>query len=339
VSSSRRYRSKDSANRVIGFSISYQRENFLARGLGLEHLRELLLRLARPILRQGASLAYPGHWKETEENFTYELLRLISAEQEDNSLGGFDTNLVIGRLYNHSAWPDYLEITARIEAQWIDCCRIVRITQKDAGIADEDVLPDNEGESEKGMFNAAVTLSTLRRLVMEGTAIHISDTITETVPPVAARIALGGNIEGFSGFIPGIFEEALVTLEYGRPLFILGGFGGSAEVLARALLDVGTSHPPEFTTEWHQARNAKLGRLLQACQKYTLPSGVRTTSVALDNLFEYVLKAKSNLSKILNTGLDEQETRELLTTRDISKAVQLVRKGLDSQFGLKPLPA
>jgi hypothetical protein len=82
VSSSRRYRSRGIADKVIGLSISYQHDNLLARGLGLEHLRELLIGLARPLVRQGASLAYGGNWNETEDNFTYELLRLISAEQE-----------------------------------------------------------------------------------------------------------------------------------------------------------------------------------------------------------------------------------------------------------------
>lgn len=87
-SSPKKYRSTAMHRNVIAFSISYQRENLLARGLGIEHVRELLIRLARPILRQGASLAYGGNWKETNDNFTYDLLRLISAEQEDNSHGG-----------------------------------------------------------------------------------------------------------------------------------------------------------------------------------------------------------------------------------------------------------
>ena len=61
-----RYRSGSIENKLIGFSLSYQRENMQARGLGLEHLRELLIRLARPLLRQGASLAYGGDWKKRE---------------------------------------------------------------------------------------------------------------------------------------------------------------------------------------------------------------------------------------------------------------------------------
>src|SRR5258708_25835710 len=136
---SKKYRSNKMHQRVIAFSISYQRDNLLARGLGLEHIRELLIRLARPLLRQGAGLACGGHWKEAEDNFTDDLLRLISAEQEENSPGGRDTNVQIGILYNHSPWPNYLDVSPSIEAQWINACRIVRITQKQAGIRHSDM--------------------------------------------------------------------------------------------------------------------------------------------------------------------------------------------------------
>ena len=45
-------RSQAMERRLIAFSISYEEPNLLARGLGLEHLRELLVRLARPIVRR-----------------------------------------------------------------------------------------------------------------------------------------------------------------------------------------------------------------------------------------------------------------------------------------------
>jgi len=338
--STRRHRSRAIADKLIAISIAYQRENLLARGLGLEHLRELLLRLVRPLVRQSASLAFAGFWREIEENFTYDLLRLISAEQEDNSLGGADTNLTIGRLINHSAWPDYLEITPKIEAQWINCCRIVRVTQKDAGIADADIVPDGEARSgsDRAMFNAAVTLSAMRRLMMTGMTISIPDAGSESVPPAVARVVLGGKVTGSRGFLPGIFEEALLTLEHQQPLYVLGGFGGAAEVLARALLEVGDERPLEFTAGWHE-KNPDVARLQKLAVEFALPAGVRATGAALDALFVLVKQARGNLAGTLRTGLTDVETRELLTTRDVARAVQLVRKGLESQVGLEALPA
>lgn len=337
MSNGSKYRSSAIANQLIGFSVAYQRDNLLARGMGLEHLRELLIRLARPLLRQGASLAYGGHWKETGDNFTFDLLRLISAEREDNSLGGPDTNLAIGRLYNHSPWPDYLQITPRIEAQWINSCRIVRITQKLAGIDDADMVPDAEAmrQLDRVRFNAAVTLSAMRRLAMQGMMIETPDLQTsEVVPPIVARVMLGGKVQGFSGFLPGLFEEALVTLESQRPLYVLGGFGGAAEVLAQAMLEASPECPREFMLDWLIAGNPALKRLNELSAHFALPAGRRGSAQTLDDLFQFIEQARSNLAATLNTGLDDTDTRELLTTRDMGRAVQLVRKGLDARIGL-----
>jgi hypothetical protein len=342
MNTSSRYRSRAIADNVIAFSISYQRNNILARGMGLEHLRELLIRLARPILRQGADLAYGGNWKETEENFTFELLRLITAEQEDNSLGGPDSSLQIGKLYNHSAWPHYLEITPKIEAQWINCCRIVRITQQQAGIAVADIVADRDAEdnSPRTIFNKAVTLSAMRRLMMQEMQITIPDVRQpERIPPVIARILLGGQAEAYSGLMPGIFEEALVTFENHRPLYILGGFGGAAEILADAILMPGNDRPEKLILAWHKEHNAHLAKLLESCHEFSLPADIRPAEKLFDDLFAFVLNARTDTSCTLNTGLSDPETRELLKTRNVANAVRLVRTGLMNQRKLPNLPA
>jgi hypothetical protein len=335
-----RYRSQTIANSVIGISISYQRDHLLARGLGLEHLRELLVGIARPLLRQGASLAYAGNWTESEENFTFELLRLISDEQEDNSLGGPDTALTIGRLYNHCAWPAYLDVTPRIEAQWINCCRIIRITQQHAGIADADLVQEDVATpSDRRQLNAALVLSTMRRLTMEGMMIAAPDVPSpEYIPPVLARVALAGRTCGFSGILPGIFEEALLTLDHALPLYLLGGFGGATGVLAQAFLDAGAPLPQELTVEWQKAHTPSVATLEPLLAGSGSPS-VATTEATLASLGQYCRKAGADLAGTLNTGLDQQETRELLATCEIERAVQLVLKGLNKRMNLSTLPA
>jgi len=343
MSSSSKYRSRQIADAVIGFSISFQRDNLLARGLGLEHIRELLLRLARPMLRQGASLAYGGHWKETEDNFTYDLLRLISAEQEDNSLGGPDSNLTIGHLYNHSSWPYYLDITPNIEAQWINCCRIVRITQEDAGLNPDEIVPDTEAhrQSPRSIFNAAITLSAMRRIMMQPRSINVPDfSHAETIPPVVARVALGGKDTGYAGFMPGIFEEALATLEARRPLYLLGGFGGATEIIAQAILAPPTApRPPIFSAAWHETATPGYTELLKSATAFRLPSPISSPATAFDQLWETIVQARITPSATLQTGLSDDQTRELLVTRDMNTAIHRVREGLTNQRKLPMLPA
>lgn len=330
---SSKYRSRANVDKVIAFSISYQHDNMLARGMGLEHLHELLIRLARPILRDSGSLAYGGNWKETEENFMFPLLRLISAEQEDNSLGGPDSSFQIGMLYNHSPWPEYLRVTPNIEAQWINCCRVVRITQQMAGLSDEEIVPDAGADQAdaRTQFNKAITLSAMRRLMMQPMSIDIPDVPRpEFIPAVGARILLGGKVDGYSGFLPGIFEEALTTLQCQRPVYLLGGFGGAAEILARAMLGTGNDRPRELTLDWHKHRTPDLVKLLESARRFKLPTGLDGIEQSLDALFDFVLQARADLPGTLRTGLDDAQTRELLQTSDVGNVVKLVRDGLRS---------
>jgi hypothetical protein len=336
-----KYRATPTANNVVAFSIAYERDNLLARGLGYEHLRELLIRLARPMLRQRIILAYGGNWEEREDNFTFELLRLISAEQEDTSSGRPDNNLQIARLYNHSSWPNYLEVTPRIEAQWINCCRIIRVTQEDAGFYGSEIVKEGDPrDTPRANFNTAVTSSAMRRLAMQGKSIPIPDVPKpEQIHPVAARILLGGKVDRFAGFLPGIFEEALLTLQKRCPVYLLGGFGGAAECLADAFLAPGNDRPPELTLGWLKERSASLVGLLEASASLKLPGDFTSTGSLLDGLFGFVRQARGKLAETLNTGLTEDDTRELLTTRDVANAVRLVRAGLLAKGILQPVLA
>lgn len=337
-----RYRSRDSSRHLIALSLSYERAPLLARGFGLEHLRELLVLLARPLLRQGASLAYGGRLQERSDNFTYDLLRLVSAEQDEaaerEQSGADGDGLPIGRLYNYSAWPHYLRITPVLEARWINSCRIIRIDQAMAGIAPDALIPDGDFDPERDVahaprevpLNRAICLSAMRRMAMDGLALTSPDVSrTEWVPPVSVRIVLGGRMSGYSGFLPGIFEEVLLTLERGIPLYLLGGFGGAAEVIADALLaPSGTPLPETLYTDWHLANAPHLAAIRRLQGAQPLPFGVLDTDTGLARLRTAIEKARTGRPDALQTGLDDSETRELMETRDMRRAAALVHKGL-----------
>lgn len=341
---------------LVAISVSFERDNLLARGLGLDHLKELLVRLTRPLLRQGVSLAYGGHWDEREDNFTYELLRLVSAEQADETehrmasappatIGKecLPEKPSAGRMINHTAWPHYLKITPSIEAQWINCCRIVRVTPAMAGIeagetVSEDrlaVRPDDKDYPAQALLHGALCLSAMRRLMMSGVSLPIADSERpDAIQPISARIVLGGKLTGYQGFVPGIFEETLLSLESGSPIYLLGGFGGATEVLAEALLSGPSSAPPAALQEAWQRRNTPiLTQFQEACASSPLPAAVRETSELLSALDAAINKAQGNLAKALNTGLDDTDNQTLLKTRDMREALGLVHKGL-AQLGL-----
>lgn len=341
---------------LVAISVSFERDNLLARGLGLDHLKELLVRLTRPLLRQGVSLAYGGHWDEREDNFTYELLRLVSAEHADETEHRMASappgtpgkecppeKPSAGRLINHAAWPNYLKITPSIEAQWINCCRIVRVTPAMAGIeagetvtADQLVVrPDDKDYPAQALLHGALCLSAMRQIMMCGVSLPIADSeLPDTIQPISARIVLGGKLTGYQGFVPGIFEEALLSLESGSPIYLLGGFGGATEALAEALLAAPSAAKPDALREaWQRQNTPLLARLQDACASSPPPASVRKTSELLSALDAAITNAQGNLGKALNNGLTVAENETLLTTRDMREALGLVHKGL-AQLGL-----
>lgn len=67
---------------------------------------------------------------------------------------------------------------------------------------------------------------------------------------IQARIVLGGRVEGYRVRMPGIAEEALLSLEASQPVFLAGGFGGCTshhhgndQGYKKALVDFGEDHP------------------------------------------------------------------------------------------------
>ncbi len=322
------------SNAVVAFSASYERDPFLARGMGFEHLRELIERLARPIVVAGLSVAYAGGWKDSPENFTKVLLRLISAEQDDIDDDVTDAP-PIAPLVNHLAWPHYLAVTPRIEAEAINSCRIIRVTQELAGLMD--VCPDAEAafDSDRAVFNAALTVSAMRRLQVNGMGLDIVPGLkTEIIPPLAARILIGGKTTGFSGFVPGVFEEALLMLDAGKPVYLLGGFGGATGELVDLLLGEPAAEP--ITVKRLEDETPALKRLSTIAASRVHPSELHDSADLVARLQTALAPAPGRpIAKVLNTGLSDPETRELITTNDMDTAVRLVVKGLKAHTLVK----
>lgn len=125
-----------------------------------------------------------------------------------------------------------------------------------------------------------------------------------------ARLLIGGKTRrqstdipnGYIGDFPGIVEEALYTLRKGQPLFIAGGFGGAAALLAHKLgLGRDLPVPDEALAEINQ------------CDAY------RKAIDEIKRLFDPT-----------RTGLNADDLQRLTTTQRASELGALVTKGLAS---------
>ena len=148
----------------------------------------------------------------------------------------------------------------------------------------------------------------------EGTAEETKRALTrirEALPNFCnARLLIGGktlrqspeNPNGYIGDYPGIIEEALHTLRKGQPLFVAGGFGGAAALLARELgLGPDLPIPDAALTEMRQCKN-----------------------------YRNVLEEIKEKFDPLRTGLSTDDRRLLATTQRASELGTLLAKGLAS---------
>lgn len=258
-------------NHVIAVSASESADmGYL--GLSDKHLQDAMVEIARHLLALGARLSYGGDLRAG--GFSNLLFELVQRHRRD-----IDEDLPVG-ITNFLAWPVHLRMPF---------AEIDRATAEMKGIAELICLDENgtsmplqtrkqvkEREPSTSEWNDGLTA--MRRVVQ-----------TET----HARIVLGGRVENFKGSMPGIAEESLYSLEAGRPLFVLGGFGGCARDIAETL---GLADP------WRPLSRA-------------WPERAAFTKFGPDSL---------------NNGLTEAENRTLAKTPHIDQAIILILKGLVS---------
>lgn len=119
------------------------------------------------------------------------------------------------------------------------------------------------------------------------------------------RLMIGGQRSRFNGRMPGLIEEALLTLEADQPLYLAGGFGGATADIARA-----AGHDMEWLPELRDDP----------------PPGI-AHSEGLARVQE-VLKTHP-----LRTGLEKDDQDLLSCTHRPSEVATLVSRGLGSVFG------
>ena len=250
-------------------------------GLTDEHLRDAMAEIARHLLAFGARLVYGGDLRA--HGFS-ELLFELAARYRRN-VGGKN---VRPSAVNYLAWPIHIRIPAPdlaalsadllgtaeliylgLDGQRIDPRRRRRLKQREA----------TDAEWARG-------LSAMRRVMRRQTR---------------ARILLGGRIDQFKGTMPGIAEEALLSLKASQPIFLVGGFGGCARDIAETLRLVEPS--PSISRAW-------IGR----------------------DQFEVFQPSDING----RNGLTAEDNSTLARTVHIDQAIILILKGLLSIIGSEP---
>ena len=139
-----------------------------------------------------------------------------------------------------------------------------------------------------------------------------------------ARILIGGKVNNYLGYMPGVMEEAHITLEQQIPLYLVGAYGGCAQYVAAAIcgkelpFKVDAFHTSDAYVEFRDYYNAH--------------AKDQTIDFArVEHYFQqYGLK---KLAK--NNGLSMDENRRLFITPHINEILYLIFKGLRKVNGIK----
>ena len=237
-------------------------------GLSEGHLREAVAEFTIYLLSSGMNLAYGGDLRSG--GFTKLLFELVRRYRQPE-----ETTI---RVTDYLAWPVHISMAVpdlnALDAELRGFVQLILMGHEGGRISLEDrkTLPSREPSDDEW----SVGLTSMRRMMRDETD---------------ARIVLGGRVEDYKGDMPGIAEEALLSLESGQPTFLIGGFGGCTRDIAETigLVDVwGGSRPP-----W-------VGRLRFDCYG----------------------------PESLHNGLSPEENRILAHTSHIDLAVTLVMQGL-----------
>jgi len=299
------------SNTKVALSLS-EGDDMNHYGVSLQHLNQAALEISRYLLVSGATLCYGGHLGS--EGYTLALFELVRSHPVE----GLPP---VERVTNYVGWPLPLSVRQRAEfknsAQFRRTSRPVDISEADAP---EFVDPvENFFSDEK---------SSLHRFAW---ARGMSEMRIAQTKDVQARIVLGGKCgptmsvqpdgtrqeKWYKSRIPGVLEEVLISLQQQQPVYLIGGFGGCARMIADVLEKI---HRSEMS--WDFQKGAPHS---EAMRKLYQTRGL--------NWWSYEAMAQFLQDKGiegLNNGLSTAENQELFVAINIERIVELLFKGLQS---------
>lgn len=268
----------------IRLGLSASDSSDLARlGLDERHFRLALGEMARLVLLGGGTLAWGGHL-DPNGLTPFLIDEIIRYGREDGE-----------GLLVCLAWPVHrgLPLSAIVKAQTTLGLygRIVCLDPHGAEIKAE-LERDEAPEPVVDVLERAKQLTAMRRYMKR----HIQ-----------GRLMIGGRRTGFQGRLPGVLEEAQMTIEAKQPLYLAAGFGGAtADIAAAVGLEMGWLPPAHDAPPSDGAMIAGLSDL----------------------------RASMTVNSLI-TGLNANDLTTLACTHRPSEIATLVSRGLGSLFDPK----
>ena len=276
----------------IAISIS-ESEDLERLGLSEQHLKDISLEIARYLIVNGATLLYGGDLRN--RGFT-DLFSELSSQYKYLS----DKKR---RFINYFPFPTGRNLSTD---------DIASMMQKQVEVKRLEV-PKHLGNPDPNKDYDPFNNNEDRFLFAE----CFSDMRIKMSQDCDARIVLGGRLKNFVGYFPGIVEETFYSLTEGKPIYLVGAFGGATKLLIRVLCG---DKPIELTNEF-QLDSEFFINFRNFCQ------GKSTVNFDYNSLFEYFQKYSID-SIAKHNGLTIEENNILFESTNIHEIVFLIVKGL-----------
>jgi hypothetical protein len=150
-----------------------------------------------------------------------------------------------------------------------------------------------------------------------------------------ARVMIAGKISGYSGRMPGILEETMLALALGQPLYLIGGFGGGAQVVGE-LLGLASGWPTASRSVGcfgeMGSEDADMDRAVTQAPSLFRPAGFPGLPLTFAEAMSFVTGYSIGGPGWPSNGLTLDENRELFAATEKTRVVDLVLRGLTRRF-------
>lgn len=293
------YRAKqfDLQEQKVAISVSCSPDE-MQPGIGEEHLKDLMIELARHLLKANGQLVCGGDLRDGGYTNLFKTL----SEQHGKNAG---TGIYTKYFTNYFAWPIYnnREHFDEHTQSTFTSARVKPIYVPAPNEVPEDMrIEFPKPDSLQNRYLWALSLTKMRQ---------------EMEASVCARVIAGGKSKGMSGAMPGIIEEFLESSIKGHPVYLLGAFGGASASLVK-LIEGQMSGTDILNIARSDDSYVKLNDLYES-------KGLHIDYEALDKYRGINLE----------NGLTLEQNRILFHSVDVMEIVSLILEGLSNCINKK----
>lgn len=279
----------------IGISISEISDDY-ANGLSILHLQDAMVEIARYLLAGCAQLYYGGDIRYRDDfNFVNILTCLVYNHN-------YEYEKVKQKLMNFV--PYYLRKSVP-ECIQSDLFQVAKFRFMEAL---ESIEYENTSDKLYSRYVKARDLSNMRVKMNE---------------EINARIVLGGKKVGYVGIYPGILEEVVLAMNSGKPLYLIGAFGGITKEIIKCII----GEESKVITREYQSSHNGYDDFYNYYNRQAKNKGLHEID------YVYITEMLKNKGiKGLNNGLSINDNMNLFKSTNIIYIITLILKGLLCKF-------